>query len=491
MPTTEIPFGELLPDQTTYKSPGLVKARNAIPIPAGYGPFLGPRLSSDVLADSVVRGSARLVDASGAFLQVAGTVGGNLIVSRLGTSAATAKTPLGAGQAWRFAQFNNYVIAAAPGQAPQYLTNIATDDTWSDLPGSPPQAAVVGRLGDFLVMGDTSLSTPNRVEWSAFNDPTTWGIDALKQMGGFNFPQESGRITAIVSEPFPCVFQQRAVWSFNPSGGASVFTRIPASRQIGAVAPGSVISRGQEMAFLSREGFFTTDGSGISPIGSSRVNRFFLSDVDDTRISEVHGVVDWRNECYVWAYPTTSTSDFDRLIIYSYAQQRWATAVVNIQYLTEGSILALTPSDLDGLFGDMDSVPYLSDDPIFKTRGDILSAWVDNSGDATFATFTGASLQADFETGAFQPSVGQRSFVSGFRLLAENAAQNSQCAVVGTSPVPGADRTVEPFTNIEMDGFSPQLAEGAFMGAACRIPAGAAWDKAQGVQVRFEVAGDA
>lgn len=491
MQAVEIPFGELLPDQPTYRNPGLIKAQNTYPVPGGYGPFAGPMNTSVSVSDDVVRGASRLVDNGGDYVFVAGTTGGDLVVVQASTPSITTKSPLGAGQAWNFAQFNNFAVAVAKGHAPQYLTNISSDTVWSDLPGSPPQGGVVGRLGDFLVIGDTTTATPNRVEWSAFNDPTTWGVDPLKQMGGFNFPQEYGAVTAIVNEPFPCVFQQRAVWSFNPSGGASVFQRIPAARGIGAMAGGSVISRGQEMAFLSRDGFYVTDGAGITQIGSSRVNRWFLRNVSQSRIGEVHGVVDWTNECYVWAFPTGNTTDFDRLIIYSYAQQRWATAVTNVQYLTEGALLGLTDADLDSIYGDLDSVPYNVDDEIFTTRGDVLAAWVDDDGDSTLATFSATPLRADFETGDFQPIKGKRSFVTGLRPLVENMNQSTTAAVIEKSPVPGAPRSLTPFSAQELDGFCPQLVEGAFMGAAVRVPAGASWGRANGVQIRADEAGEA
>ena len=56
--------------------------------------------------------------------------------------------------------------------APQAY-NLTSSSAFADLGGSPPQAAYIGVINRFVVLGGL-LNEPYRVQWSGLNAITTW-----------------------------------------------------------------------------------------------------------------------------------------------------------------------------------------------------------------------------------------------------------------------------------------------------------------------------
>ena len=108
--------------------------------------------------------------------EVSLTVGGaavNTSSAGSGTHSMTyVYTALPTGNHWQFAQFGSFVIAVAPNIAPQVFT-LGTSVAFSDLAGSPPQAAYIAIVGRFVVLSGLS-SNPYRVHWSGLGSAITW-----------------------------------------------------------------------------------------------------------------------------------------------------------------------------------------------------------------------------------------------------------------------------------------------------------------------------
>ena len=488
MDSTTIPFGEFLPDQPDFQNPGLTKAQNVIPTPGGYGPFQGPSATGSTVTGSVA-GAAMYFDSDGAAVYVGGT-GSALFVRQGGTVSTTAVSALGANEFWRFARFNNFIVAVSPSHAPRYLTDLATDTTWGALGGSPPTARVVGVVGKFLVLGDIG-STRSRAQWSAYNDPTaTWAYNKRKQSGLFDFPGAGGNVTAITDADAPILFQERAMWRFPDVGGPATFRRDPLSEAIGCIAPGSVVTRGRLRYFLSQEGFHASDGAGVQDISRQRVFDWFLAEAEPTLIDQTHGAWDVENRCIRWAFKSRfGTGDvFDRQIVYSYSEERWSTAETSVRYLTRAQQDAVTFADIEANAATIDEITNYAtwDDPALRAQGNVLGAWTASGSNSALSVYTGDALEADLETGEFQPRPGSRVFVSGLRPELEGAAN---AAIAVRSNTAGSAVDYGTYTSQGADGFCPMRKDGMYARAAVKIPAASNWAKASGVTARFRVSG--
>lgn len=481
----EIPFGEWLPDAPSFKNPGCEEADNVVPITGGYGPF--PALvASGQTVTGAVRGAQRLYDNAGSSVIVGGT-DTRLFIRRSTITQTTGMTSIGASEAWDFAQFNDFVFATAANNNPQYLTDIDSDSTWSALTGSPPVAKRCARVGDFLMLGNTATGV-NFIEWSAFNNPAgAWAASRLTQAGSAGLPTEYGAVQRIMGGRYATVFQQRGISRLTYVGPPVVWRADPVSKDRGAVAPFAVVSIGYLSYFLSQDGFFVTNGSSVEPIGTQRVNSWFFANVAQSMIAEVHGTVDWQRECIVWAFTSKVGATYDRVIIYSFSQNRWSTGTCAPGWLVGSTLSGTDLEGLDAIYGNLDAVPLSLDSAEFAPSSGILAAFVMGTSTADYSTFAGAPLAATWETGEFQPSPGQRVFVSEVTPLMQTDEWDAS-AVLFMRDQRGV-RTASAAATAGWSGFAPVRGEGNKVAVRLTKPAGTAWSEAQGVQVNYRPAG--
>lgn len=476
----DIQFGEWLPDRPSLKNPGCEVADNVLPTPGGYGPLLGPMESGDTISGAC-KGAMQMFDNAGNSLIVGGTDDA-LFTRRSAVVETSGMTSIGAGEAWDFCQFNAFVIATGANNDPQYLSDIGTDDTWSGLTGSPPKAKRCAKVSDFLMLGNID-GAPNRIQWSAFNNPAgSWAASRLTQAGLADLPMEYGEVQRIVGGRYAMVFQRRGITRLSYVGPPVVFRADPVSQDRGALAPFGVMTVGYLTYFLAQDGFYVTNGSAVEPIGTQRVNRWFFENVNQARAAETQGAIDWQNECIVWAFYSQSDDQFDRMLIYSLSEGRWSSATLGVGRLVMATPDATTLTDLDSIYGNLDAIPMSLDSAEFAPADLRLAGFIGED----FVTFTGAPLRAMWETGEFQPQPGRRVHVTELAPLI--AADDWDCEFSLMAKDHRGGRTTTPLMATGWGGFAPVRGEGQAMAVRMVKPSGV-WSEAQGLSARFRVAG--
>jgi hypothetical protein len=487
MQRVEIPLGEWLPSGPDWKNPGLLVARNVIPSPGGYKP-----LNSHVPVEPVayaVRGAAGLYRQDKTPLIVfGGSTALSIYVGGTETET-TGLTAIGAGEHWDFCQYNNFVIATTIANPVKYLPDINSSTAWVDLPGSPPRAKYCARVNDFVMLGNLD-GFPNRIQWSAFNSPaTSWAPDRLTQADFQDLPQTYGHVQRIVGGRYSIVFQERGIVRLDQVEPPVVFRVTEIERDRGCAAPFSVVTAGFVTAFLAQDGFWTTNGSEFAPIGTSRVNRWFFENVDQARIGEVYAGVDWQNESFVWAFPDVNAPAgvLNRVMFYSWAQNRWTEAALSIHSLVSTRIPGFTLEQLGAAHPDLEAVPLSLDSPFWMPRQQILGAFVPDGAGSSYGLFNGPTMEARLETGEFQPEPGRRVFVSEGWPLVNGTQSLVEMGLVSTDNANAS--FIGQFAPKCRGGFCPVRADGRSMRAAIRIPMGANWRDASGFQVAYRVSG--
>lgn len=499
---SEIPFGPWLPDQPDYSNPGCIEAKNCYPSAGGYSPFPGTQETSFKLTGQAVQGAVQVYRSGGVpVLLFGGSTKLAVWPTNAGVAESTGYTAIGGDAAWDFALFNSRAIAVGPNNSPQQLTDINSDTSWSALTGSPPEARVVGRVGDFLVLGNLSgLSLPYTIQWSAQNDPTDWPTPAtndarLKSSGRAVLQSEYGAITGIAGDRYPMIFQERGIFRIEPVGPPVVFNvRQPVSEARGALAPQSIVTVGFLTFFLSADGFFVTDGNQETPIGTSRIHEWFFDNVRVEKIALTHGAVNWKEQCVVWSfYKGVDATGFNAQIIYSWAENRWSRAELDVDWIVDSKI----------------------EDPATAADIEILSAFIDDGTDSVVNYLNGPNLACVLETGAHQPMPGQRISVNAMYPRVEAITPGAlaledetgvllletgddllleQGAIQGTlisqdTLGDAASETEDGPTARGPHDFVPVRGDGFFARARLTLPAGTSWDKAQGFAIEFRPSG--
>lgn len=467
-------------------------ADNVLPAEGGYAPFRGPVRRGNGIT-GVVRGAELLFRPNGAPFIVGGTDDGLFVRSGTTLVEQDGYQPLPPGESWDFAQFNNFVIATSPGNPPQYIPDYTVGEAWETLPGNPPEAKYAERFADFLMLGCIE-GAESRIQWSSYNSPAgPWlatGLTATTNQAGYNdLNPRFGPVTALSGGRYPMVFQERAVWLMQYVGPPTIWNVSLASEDRGCIAPFSVVTVGAQTFFLSQDGFWLTNGSEFVPIGSQKVNRWFFETADNATLSRVQGAVDWRNKCIIWAFRTVSSSvdGFDKCMVYSWEENRFSTATLQVDRLVGSRIDATSLEDLDALFASLEDITSDLDSPEWLAGNRVLAAFRQEGATARYYTFNGPNMEANWETGFFQPMPGSRGFISEAQGVFDAADWVMQVA-----PVMMDNQRVEtygPFTSPGVNGARPMRADGKELRLAVKMPEGAEWERAIGMQLSFRPSG--
>lgn len=254
---------------------------------------------------------------------------------------------------WRFAQFNDFVIAVQVNTVPQKYV-LSSGGTFVDLGGSPPQASHIAIINRFVMLTGL-LSAPRRAQWSDLDAPETWtagvGLSDFQ-----DFPDGGSAHQASGGDAFGVVFQDEAIRTLTYAPGSpAVFQINRISTQDTLFAQYSVITAGTRVFFLSSQGFKVIPAGGEPvPIGKERVDRFFFGDVDTSALQLVVGAVDPQATRVYWAYKSKAGQAglFDKVLCYDWSigqNGKWSVIPMSGQYFGYLAKPGLTLEALDAI----------------------------------------------------------------------------------------------------------------------------------------------
>jgi hypothetical protein len=217
----------------------------------------------------------------------------------------------------------------------------------------------------------------------------------------------------------------------NYQGPPIVFSFDNVAPDRGTMAPGSVAQVGHLVYFLDVDGFYVTDGSSTRPIGSNKVNRTFLEDLNNEHLFSVDAIVDLENTLIFWSYcsntPTPENTGLgdvcDKLMVYNWSIDRFA-GPINIP--TETLVYGLTPAlhlESPEFTNQLtDAPPYnnmLVDAQYFRGgKRPTLGAF---SKLHRHSSFTGEVLEALIKSGEHEFNPGGYAHVQGMRPVVDGA----------------------------------------------------------------------
>lgn len=435
------------------KSPFLFRAgdnlANCLPKADGWGPMLGWVPVSEALPD-VCLGAIFIKDADNSITIIAGTRTNLYRLNQAATpytwdvvskSADAYNVP--DGDRWSFTKFGDFLIAHNLGGATQVI-DLTGAGNFADLPDAPV-AKHSWIAGDFLVMGWLD-GQPNAIQWSGVNDHTFWTV-GRRGADIQTFPDGDGIAGGIGDQQGALIMFRQKIrrMQFAPASGYT-FTMSDVNPYRGTIAPYSVVPVGTgDFFYLCDDGFYR--GAQGVPIGTERVNRWFLNDqVDLDFIYDVRGVADPFNTVVWWRYQKIDGTG--ALLGYNWQLDRWLYSTVDVQHAVAMATPGVTIDGLGELFGAIDDIVGPFDSRAFAGGTPVFAAF-DADGKLSFAT--GATLPATIRTAQLELTQNSRTFVSGFRVETDATNMTARIGKADTHGDPIAFRSsLSPSTRGKM-----------------------------------------
>lgn len=390
-----------LPDQPQLNSKGVTVAENVIPMARGYRSMHSLEPISNA-ADSAIKGIFAGKDNSGTVTLFAGDAGKlykyNSANNNLVDSSKSGGYALGGSDRWRFVQFGDKVIAAGGAGEELQKYQLGTDSAFSNLSASAPKADFIAVVRDQVwtaSIDEGSGKVPFRTRWSGINDETSWTTGTDQSDFQDIFGGDSGAITGLVGGEYATILMERGIAIAQYVGTPLIYQIDLVETSRGCKYKNSVANIGKTTFYISDDGFFAFDGRVSKPIGSEKVNRFWLDDVNNSKTDKMSAAVDPVNQIVCWSYVSNDSTDGepDKIIIYNYILDKWSIAKVQAELIAPFFTTGLSMEGLDNINSDMDSITGLLD--VIYKGGSFLFG---GAKDSKIHAFSGSVLDATIET---------------------------------------------------------------------------------------------
>lgn len=474
-----ITFGEWLPDQPDTNNT-VITAENCIPAAQGYR-SMNSFVEYSEEADSKILGIFAAKDAADNTKLFAGDKG-KLYLHNTSTNAlddvSKSGTPaydLTDDERWRFIQFGDTVIVAGGIGEELQKFQVGTDSAFSNLAGSPPKAEHIAVVRDFVWVGNIdegSGRVPFRVRWSAFNDIDSWtsGTD----QSDFQDIPDSGKVMGLVGGEYCTILMERAIYRATYTGLPLVFQFDKVESERGCAFSGSVCNIGSLVFYCSDDGFYAFDGTKSTPIGSEKVNDFFLADFDSNYAGRMTASVDPLREVAMWSYTSVNSPSGqpDKILIYNYVLNRWSIANVEADLLAPFFSAGYNVDGLTNIQTLVDNLPQTVDSRFFKGGQYFFGGALD---DKIYA-FNGDPMDATIVTGEVPVVKGKHSIITRVYPYYDGGTVTVQ---VGTRNTTNTAVTFTAASSENVDGFCPVRAQGRYHRVQLNLTN--RWNTAQGI----------
>ena len=427
-----IEFGDLQADLPTYQNSGALVVDNVLPLAKGYKSLAGfQALSGTGLTGSALglftsfsaSGSTNYAGDATKLYQMDSSL---VFQDKSKAGGYNNSTTENARDFWAFTQFGSNIIATNFADNIQKFEE-GVDSTFSDLVSL--KAKYIAVIRDFVVSGYTTESSTTynqRVKWSGINDSSTWTPSQATQSGFQDIVGSHGNIQAIVGgESSGVIFMEKAIYRMSYVGVPLIFQFDKIADNIGAFAPKSVASYGNQIFFLAQDGFYKLTGAQqLEPIGNGKVDNFFFDDLS-SNLDGITSAVDPNNSIVVWSYRgsgATGTTN-NKLLIYNYAVNKWSTGSgQDLEFIASASQEAFNTLESLDVLGDLDNLPR-SLDSYFYREGVVGLAGFNSAN--KFGKFIANSLSATVDTTEFEGAEGKRSTLINCRPIVDGTTNTS------------------------------------------------------------------
>lgn len=476
MDTVTLPFTEWLPDQAPIDIGGINDVENVYSRANGYSPWRDLVDFSNALSTRCIGGLATR-DSDGSVNLFSGTA------TRLYSLNTTASTWTDVSKSasdyavpslefWGMGQFGANIIAVNLANNPQKFV-LGSSSEFADLGGSPPKARHIGIVRDFVVLGNTDNAT-NEVHWSGFNNSESWTV-GTSQSDRQSFP-DSGQVQAVVGGEVGYVILETSIRRMTYVGGDIIFQFDEIERDRGTQSPKSVVRYGAGFFYFGRDGFYYFNGQASEPIGSDKVDAWFLAHADPGYLQSIVGAYDPIRRLVIWTFISTSSpGTHDMMIAYSITSRRWTKITQPVEFLLQTVSTGYTLEGLDAISSSIDALGNSLDSPVYV--GGAL-AFTGFGTDHIAGQFNGAPLAATVATQEKNQYQGGFLFLNAAIPIVDSTAAQ---VAIGSRSRFGDSISYSAASSMQANGVCPLRARGRMFFGEMTIPAGSEWTFAEGI----------
>jgi len=240
---------------------------------------------------------------------------------------------------WNFIQFGDTILAANDKNKIQAWT-LGSSTYFGDVSTNAPVAKYIAVVRDFVVTANIDSGVQsNKVIWSDINDESDWVSGATSQ-SDYQVIADGGNITGLTGGEFGLVLLERAIVRMSYIGSPFFFQFDTIARGLGCIEGNSVTKYGNITYFLGDDGFYSCDGSTVTPIGTQKVDKWFFLNANPSKFDQMSASVDPVRKIVVWNF--INTFGGNSIMIYNWQVNKWSYAETDVDVVASSATAGLT-----------------------------------------------------------------------------------------------------------------------------------------------------
>jgi len=221
----------------------------------------------------------------------------------------------------------------------------------SDLSGAnvPPTLGLQAIVSDIdrhvLILGADPLNAagtartgaidPMLVAWCDQENITEWQPKSINTAGSARLSAGSSIIGGIRARQEILVWTDTSLYSMKFIGQPFIFSTNLVNEGVGLIGPKAMVNTPVGVFWMDKKGIYNYGGQ-VKPIPCD-VHDYVFDDMNEGQAYKVHGFLNKRFNEVGWYYPSGSSSEIDRYVVYNYLENVWSIGQMNrTAWLDEG-----------------------------------------------------------------------------------------------------------------------------------------------------------
>ena len=287
-------------------------------------------------------------------------------------------------------------------------------------------------------IGSTSLD-PLLVRWSDQESAIDWTPTSTNTVGGQVLSSGSLIVGALRTRQEILIWTDAGVHTMRFVGAPFIFAFNEIAQGPSLVAPKACVNADNKVFFMDRGGFYFYSGS-VQALPCA-VQDYIFSDLNQAQAYKIFATSNVDKNEVMWFYPSSSSDEIDRYVIYNYLENVWAIGT-NADSFTRTSWIEAHSLDYPlatGKTTDSDSNYLYQQEVGDDADGSALSAFIET---------------ADFD---LEPDGDRYMFID--KIIPDLKFKNSESADEVTVTVKGTDYPLTETTTLSTSAVTPSFTQ--------------------------------
>ena len=255
---------------------------------------------------------------------------------------------------WSSDNFGDDAIACVRGGGIYYWDESSGTDTraipFSSLSGASdtPTLALQIMMSEvdrhIICFGSNAVGSstiePLLVRWSDTENAADWTPTATNQAGGVKLSAGSSIIGALKTRQEILIWTDIGITSMRFVGQPFIFTFNEVAKGPSMISPNACVNANNSVYFMDRGGFYTYTGSAQRL--PCTVLDYIFTDINLGQLYKVFAAANEDNNEVMFFYPSSSSDEIDRYVIYNYLEQVWSIGTTEDNFARTAWNVALT-----------------------------------------------------------------------------------------------------------------------------------------------------